>query len=337
MIYTGDALEILKNLPSESVHCVVTSPPYYGLRDYGVDGQIGLEASLNDYIATLTVVFGEVRRVLRNDGTLWLNLGDSYYGSGKGSANYPDNAKKYKQGTNRGTVDCPNTIIQTQGAAKNLMGVPWRVALALQDRGWNLRQDIIWAKPNPMPESVTDRCTKAHEYIFLISKNSKYYFDIESMQEPAVGFNDAPVAGSLGAMGGPQLRRRKGNAKTFRGGIYTNNKEFANDVQMTRDSHGNSKNITGTRNKRDVWNIATTSCPEAHFATFPPALIRPCIKAGCPVGGIVLDPFFGAGTTGIVCIEENREYIGIEINPAYVEIAKRRIAKVARTGSLIKK
>lgn len=335
MIYIGDALTILKTLPSESMHCVVTSPPYYGLRDYGAAGQIGLEPLPEMYIANLTVVFAEVRRVLRDDGTLWLNLGDSYYGSGKGAANYPDNAKKYKQGTNRGTVDCPNTIIHAKGPAKNLMGMPWRVALALQANGWNLRQDIIWAKPNPMPESVTDRCTKAHEYIFLFSKSLKYYFNAGAISEPVAETTISRVKQNIENQKGS--KRVPGKTAPMKAALprYWGRKYTETPDVFFRTKSGGAYDIRdGRRNKRSVWTVATVPFKGAHFATFPPELIRPCIRAGAPVGGTVLDPFFGAGTTGAVCIEENREYIGIEINPAYVKIAKRRIEAVERTGWL---
>lgn len=324
MIYTGDALKILKTLPSDSVNCVVTSPPYYGLRDYGVAEQIGLEPLPEMYIAKLTATFAEVRRVLRDDGTLWLNLGDSYYGSGKGAASYPKNAKRYKQGTNRGTVDCPNTIISPPCPAKNLMGIPWRVAFALQANGWNLRQDIIWAKPNPMPESVTDRCTKSHEYIFLFSKCRNYYFNSEAISEPVA---DATLARC-------KQENQDGSARAqarYGGKKYTENP----DTFFRTKSGGIYDAGDGRRNKRSVWTVSTVPFKDAHFATFPPELIRPCILAGCPVGGTVLDPFFGSGTTGVVCLENDRSYIGIDINPDYVAIAKRRIEAVARTGRLM--
>ncbi len=209
-IINGDALEVLRTLPDECVDCCITSPPYYGLRDYGAEGQIGLEETVEEYIQKLVAVFREVRRVLKHDGTLWLNMGDSYAGSGKGATAYPDNAKKYKQGTNKGMVGAIKTTgIKPIGyKRKDLMGIPWELAFALRADGWYLRQDIIWYKPNCMPESVKDRCTKSHEYIFLLSKSDKYYFDSAAIKEPAVGFNNIPPAGSVGTFR-PNSRRRK--------------------------------------------------------------------------------------------------------------------------------
>ena len=297
-IITGNAIEVLKELPDCSVDCCITSPPYLGLRDYGVNGQIGLENSVQDYINRLTDIFKEVRRVLKNDGTLWLNIGDSYVSS---NSEY-SNCKR-----------------------KDLIGVPWLLAFALRNDGWYLRQDIIWEKPNAMPESVKDRCTKSHEYIFLFSKQSKYYFDYEAIKEPAVGFNNIVPAGSKGTLR-PNSRLRKGNSRTFRGGgVYTKGQSFNNSAETTRESHGNSENITGLRNKRSVWTVATQGYKEAHFATFPEKLIEPCVLAGSRDGGIILDPFIGSGTTAVVAKKFNRGFIGIELNPEYVEMAKRRL------------
>jgi site-specific DNA-methyltransferase (adenine-specific) len=352
MILTCDVMDGLSQLTAKSVHCCVTSPPYYGLRDYGVDGQIGLEATLQEYINKLVTVFREVRRVLRDEGVLFLNLGDSYAGSGMGAANYLDSATD-KQKSNIGSMAVKGRGGNTYGLKpKDLMGIPWRVAFALQADGWYLRQDIIWHKPNPMPESVHDRCTKAHEYLFLLSKNARYYFDAQAIKEHAVGFNNDPIAGSKGAFGPPQNRRRmhvpsgwdidkgshgafhkegrrKGNAKTFRGGgAYIVRRSFDNDGVVARESHGNERNETGLRNKRSVWTVASHPYAEAHFATFPTKLIEPCILAGSPKSGIVLDPFFGSGTTGEVAIKYGRECIGIELNPTYVELARKRISAV---------
>lgn len=323
----GDALSTLQNFESNSVNCCITSPPYYGLRDYGADGQIGLEQTPSEYIEKLVAVFREVRRVLKKDGTLWLNMGDSYAGSGKGAASYPDNAKKYKQGTNKGMLGAAATtkIKSPEYKRKDLMGIPWRLAFALQADGWYLRQDIVWYKPNCMPESVKDRCTKSHEYIFLLSKSDKYYFDYEAIKEPAVGYNNIPPAGSKGTLT-PNSRRRKGNSKTFRsGGAYTNNQTFNNSTDAKRESSGNAENITGLRNKRDVWSVSTRGYKEAHFATFPEKLIEPCVLAGCPVGGTILDPFLGSGTTAVVAVKNKRNCIGIEIKPQYACMSKRRI------------
>ena len=297
-IITGNAFDVLKALPDCSADCRITSPPYLGLRDYGVNGQLGLENSVEAYINRLTDIFREVRRVLKSDGTLWLNIGDSY-----ATSNYEySNCKR-----------------------KDLMGIPWILAFALRDDGWYLRQDIIWEKPNAMPESVKDRCTKSHEYIFLFSKQSKYYFDHEAIKEPAVGFNNIVLAGSKGTLR-PNGRLRKGNSRTFRGGgVYTKGQSFNNSAEAKRESHGNSENITGLRNKRSVWAVATQGYKEAHFATFPEKLIEPCVLAGSKEGGIVLDPFLGSGTTAVVAKKHNRGFIGIELNPEYVEMVKRRL------------
>ena len=289
-IITGDACEELKKMPDCCIDCCITSPPYYGLRDYGVAGQIGLEETPSEYIEKLVAVFREVRHVIKNDGTLWINMGDSYI-------------------------------------RKNLMGIPWRLAFALQADGWYLRQDIIWYKPNCMPESVKDRCTKSHEYIFLLSKSDKYYFDYEAIKEPAVGFNNIPPAGSKGTSR-PNSRRRKGNSKTFRDGAYINNQAFNNSGDIIRDSRGNTENTTGLRNKRDVWCVSTQGCKEAHFATFLEKLVESCVLAGCRSGGTVLDPFIGSGTTAIVAKKNGRNCIGIELNSDYSNIALKRIKEV---------
>lgn len=297
-IITGNAIEVLKELPDCSADCCITSPPYLGLRDYGVNEQIGLENSVEAYINRLTDIFREVRRVLKNDGTLWLNVGDSYVSS---NSEY-SNCKR-----------------------KDLIGAPWLLAFALRNDGWYLRQDIIWEKPNAMPESVKDRCTKSHEYIFLFSKQSKYYFDYEAIKEPAVGFNNIVPAGSKGTLR-PNSRLRKGNSRTFRGGgVYTKGQSFNNSAEIMRESHGNNENMTGLRNKRSVWTVATQGYKEAHFATFPEKLIEPCVLAGSRDGGIILDPFIGSGTTAVVAKKHNRGFIGIELNPDYAEMARRRL------------
>ena len=309
MILQGDALSVLKTLQSESVDMCVTSPPYYGLRDYGVEGQLGLEESPEKYIDRLVEVFREVKRVLRDDGTLWLNIADCYAGSGKGAAQYPDNAAKYKQGTNKGMVGASKTTtVKTPGIKhKDLIGIPWMLAFALRADGWYLRQDIIWHKPNPMPESVTDRCTKAHEYIFLLSKREKYYFDSDATKEPA---KDTKVSGSE-------------NPPRFGGKKYGENNE-----RFYATKSGKPYQYTGLRNKRDVWSVTVRPFRGAHFATFPEALVEPCILAGSRRGGAVLDCFNGAGTTGVVCAKTGREYIGIELNPEYVRMSEERISAV---------
>lgn len=291
-IFTGDALEVLKTLEDESVQTCVTSPPYFGLRDYGHEGQIGLEDTPEAYVEKLVELFREVKRVLRDDGTLWLNLGDSY-------------------------------------GSKQLLGIPWRVAFALQADGWYLRQDIIWSKPNPMPESVTDRCTKAHEYIFLLSKSPKYYFDSVAIAEPAVT-NEGRPSGVVREREYSYDSKPNRNPKAY---MRVNaGKAFA-DAQgkygATRPVGRTCNTRTdGMRNKRSVWTVNTKPYKGAHFATFPATLIEPCILAGASKGGVVLDPFFGSGTTGAVANALGREYIGIEINPAYVALAEKRLSEV---------
>jgi DNA modification methylase len=354
-ILKGDCREILRKLADESVHCVVTSPPYWGLRDYGtaqweggdpscdhtsiwrnhgdelqstqkgssrsrisrdcrkcrairIDSQVGLELTLGEYLDVMVEVFREVRRVLRKDGTLWLNLGDSYSSHDPGgyregeflnpSGRQPEGPAARNRAGNY--TDLPR---------KNLIGIPWRVAFALQADGWYLRQDIIWSKPNPMPESVTDRCTKAHEYIFLLSKSERYYYDAAAIAEP---FAD----------------ERNGNP-----GIYARTSQAAKGANRDRQDTGflnngggwNADGARSVRNKRSVWEVTTQPFSEAHFATFPPALIEPCILAGCPKDGTVLDPFGGAGTTGLVADRLQRNAILIELNPEYAAMAEHRI------------
>ena len=324
-IVCGDALEVLRGLPDESVHCCVTSPPYWSLRDYGVEGQLGLEETMEEYVEKIVEVFREVRRVLRNDSTLWLNLGDSYASSGvqgpnSGLAKLADRhaPRVNPRNPNRddiGDVPRAERHIPIGLKPKDLVGIPWRVAFALQADGWWLRQDIIWHKPNPMPESVRDRCTKAHEYIFLLSKSKKYYYDQESIKEP---LGTQPNAQSRGPKDTPDRGPRDGG----NGGLR--------DTAMAMRNGDVTK-----RNKRTVWTVATRPFKEAHFAVFPPDLIRPCVLAGCPPMGTVLDPFFGAGTTGLVAKQEGRGYIGIELNPEYVEMAEARIQSECPMDRLI--
>jgi DNA modification methylase len=288
----GDCIEQMKTLPDESVHCVVTSPPYWGLRDYGVAGQLGLEPTPEEYVVKMVSVFREVRRVLRDDGTLWLNLGDSYSSGGRTSTTL--------QTVRNGKGD--NSLMSRPPVCdsfkpKDLVGIPWMVAFALRKDGWYLRQDIIWAKPNPMPESVTDRCTKSHEYIFLLTKSAQYYYDADAIKEETVTNDDV-------------LRDRETTK--------------LNNVPGRKRMEGLVSNNYETRNKRSVWTVTTQPYAEAHFATFPPDLIRPMVLAGCPITGTILDPFGGAGTTGLVAEEEGRNSILIELNPAYIEIAKKR-------------
>lgn len=329
-ILQGDSLEMLRTLPDCSVDCCITSPPYYGLRNYGINGQIGLEESVDDYISNLVEIFKEVRRTLKDHGTLWLNIGDSYAGSSKGmlkNGSHSTDRSKSSDYLRKATGPLPKTIAQGI-KRKDLIGIPWLLAFALRKDGWYLRQDIIWYKPNCMPESVKDRCTKSHEYIFLFSKSERYYFDYESIKEPCVGFDKSSPRGSKGSLV-PNSGRRKGNSKSFRGGgAYTNNHSFDNSAEIQRETHGNVPNEKGTRNKRDVWSVATKGYKSpygAHFATFPQKLIEPCVLAGAKTGGIVLDPFSGSGTTGVVALKNNRNFIGIEINPDYVKLSEERL------------
>jgi DNA modification methylase len=270
-VHQGDCLSVLRALPDSIVQCCVTSPPYWGLRDYGVGGQLGLEKTPGEYVANMVAVFREVRRVLRDDGTLWLNLGDSY------------------------------------GKQKQLAGIPWRVAFALQADGWILRQDVIWHKPSPMPESVSDRCTKAHEYLFLLAKSPRYFFDAEAIKE---------------AQQGPIRSRRfcaTGGAEARAVGRKLSGNEGAKAVWTD----------SGKRNRRSVWQIASKPYKGAHFACFPPALVEPCILAGSAPGDTVLDPFMGSGTTAQVALEHDRKALGIELNADYIELIKQRLAKQA--------
>lgn len=307
-IITGDALETLRQLPTGCCSTCVTSPPYFGLRNYDAPGQIGLEQTTEEYIEKMVEVFREVRRVLRDDGTLWLNMGDSY--ATRSGNNPPRNTRN----------SCGHTAKKVPKGYKykDLMGIPWLLAFALRADGWYLRADIIWHKPNAMPESVKDRPTKAHEYIFLLSKRSTYYYDAEAVKETAVGF------------GPDDLRRKRGNTRTFRGGnAYTHDQATKNSASVERQSHGLVPNESGKRNRRSVWTVATRPYKGAHFATFPEALVRPCILAGSRPGDTVLDPFAGSGTTGAVAVKEGRDFIGIELNPTYSEMIEQRIRNAA--------
>ena len=314
-ILVGDCIDRLKEVPDGAAHTCVTSPPYFGLRDYGVDGQIGLEATPDEFVAKMVVVFREVRRVLRDDGTLWLNLGDSYnsgVSGGLGGSTLGGGQANQEQ-SNRSTQKKRVGLIEGL-KPKDLIGIPWRVAFALQADGWYLRQDIIWHKPNPMPESVRDRCTKAHEYIFLLSKSERYYFDHEAMREDA----KKGASGSefhTGKTGEHQLGRSQ-KKRSVRPGVDTNGGGQGSGV-MTYPAN--------SRNRRSVWTVPTQPFSGAHFATFPPALVEPCILAGAPRGSVVLDPFSGAGTTGLVALRNERDYIGCELNPEYASMARNRI------------
>ena len=309
-ILIGDVRARLKDIETGSVQTCVTSPPYWGLRDYGNDGQIGLETTIAEYVNNMVEVFREVKRTLRDDGTLWLNLGDSYAGSGKGrnlDGTVHVSALIAKQGTSAGTVmgNVPSGLVPEGLKAKDLIGVPWRVAFALQDDGWYLRQDIIWAKPNPMPESVTDRCTKSHEYLFLLSKSSKYYFDNNAIKEPSVSKDNTKRDRDSSKLNNTPGRTRMA-------GLKTNNYDM--------------------RNKRDVWTISSKPFRGAHFAVMPEALVEPCILAGSQGGDTVLDPFAGSGTVGVVALREGRKFIGAELNPEYAAMAVERIGLGAEIG-----
>lgn len=365
-LFQGDSIDVLKTLPDGSVNCCVTSPPYYGLRDYGTgqwiggdpncphyrtskvsdstttghskmaevgeavgdaiykticpicgavreDKQIGLEESPEEYIERLVEVFREVKRVLKDDGTLWVNIGDSYAGSGKGrnadgSANINTDSLQYN---NMGTIVGELTKSNTGDAKpKDLIGIPWMLAFALRNDGWYLRQDIIWAKPNPMPESVKDRCTRSHEYIFLLSKSQRYYYDYESIQEDAIWKDD----------------KRNGEGR-----IAYNGKRMAKGT-LAQQSF---VTISDKRNKRDVWSVPLHPYFGAHFATFPENLVEPCILAGCPEDGVVLDVFNGAGTTGVVSMRNNRKYIGIDLNQKFIDMTIDRFEKFEGVSGVV--
>ena len=313
--YLGDALTVLRDLPDGSANCCVTSPPYWGLRDYQVEGQLGLEPTPDEYVAAMVEVFREVRRVLRDDGTLWLNLGDSYNAYNGNAGPGSGFSRGSACDTERPKLESGHGL-RTKGLKpKDLVGIPWRVAFALQADGWWLRQDIIWHKPNPMPESVTDRCTKAHEYVFLLAKSERYYFDAKAIQEEWTSGRD-------------DMRKhgvRTGAAYLQQGAVADNTNKGEREAE--RDQH----NYEGGRNRRSVWTVTTKPFKGAHFATFPPDLIQPCILAGCPAGGVVLEPFLGSGTTAMVAQNNGCGCIGIELNPDYMKIAKRRV----RQGSLL--
>lgn len=328
-IYNTECFTWLQSLPDESINCCVTSPPYYGLRDYGNDAQIGLEKTPEEYIYKLVNVFHEVYRVLKNDGTLWVNIGDSYAGSMKGAARFPDNAMNYKQGTNRGTLGKATLVKQCTGCKnKDLIGIPWMLAFALRADGWYLRQDIIWSKPNPMPESVSDRCTKSHEYIFLLSKSRSYYFDSESIKVPArestIRRIKQDVANQIGSS---RSLKTNGNMKAVIGGRKRIMDNITDSDPMYRSNTSREYEYTDVANKRSVWEVSTCAYRDAHFAVFPEKLIVDCIKAGCPEDGIVIDPFMGSGTTAVVARKLNRNYIGAELNSSYISIARKRLSK----------
>lgn len=295
-ILMGDAIEKLRTLPTESVNICVTSPPYFNLRDYGSAGQIGREETAQEYIEKLVQVFREVRRVLRTDGTIWVNIGDSY--ATRSGVKPPTNTRNKNGHTEKKKPDGYKY--------KDMIGIPWLLAFALRDDGWYLRQDIIWQKPNAMPESVKDRCTKSHEYLFLLSKSERYYFDAAAIAEPAMQPEGDPKRSS---------------------GRFRQHKQAAIGQNKGKTSTLGANSGKKTRNRRDVWSINTKGFHGAHFAVFPEKLVEPCILAGCPEGGTVLDPFAGSGTTGVVAKRMRRNFIGIEINREYWEIATKRIEK----------
>lgn len=298
ILYRGNCIEILQLLPDQSIQCCITSPPYWRLRDYGDNMQIGSEQTMEEYIEKMVRVFREVRRILRNDGTLWLNLGDIYASNKTGNTNGTYGRVKQKMGINDTEIKrhVPNGL-----KLKDLVGMPWRVAFALQSDDWYLRQDIIWHKSNPMPESVTDRCTKSHEYIFLMTKSPKYYYDANSIREPAVTKDTIIRNRNLS-----KLNNTPGRTKM--GGLKTNDYKY--------------------RNKRSVWSITNKPYRGAHFAVYPPDLIIPCIKAGSKIGDVILDPFGGSGTTAMMAKKYNRKFIHIDLS--YHEIAEQRIKNVER-------
>ena len=383
-ILHGGALETLRSLPAESIHCCVTSPPYWGLRDYGVAGQIGLEATPQEYLEKMVAVFHQVHRVLRKDGTLWLNMGDCYAGSGRGG--YIGDACTL-EGNRHSQAECRKArgsqlkpgLHETVAAAgqigrawapppagfkqKDLVGMPWRLAFVLQSDGWYLRQDIIWHKPNPMPESVRDRCTKAHEYLFLLSKSERYHWDFEAMQEAASGtahprtyktpdgWDTSSGNGGHGsfhkngrekgqkpedpnsrmhierAAGRENSKLHSSRAALRAPGVTPKSARPGSGIKANASFHEAVNDLVQTRNRRSVWTIATAPFKGAHFATFPPKLVEPCILAGCPAGGVVLDPFAGSGTVGQVARQLGRGAILIELNEEYLGMIRERLDK----------
>ena len=390
-ILVGDNIETLKTLPDNSIDCCITSPPYYGLRDYGTgkwiggdpncphyrtshfsthtstghkgmydygaqgavsdgiyktvcpkcgaireDKQVGLEETPEEYIDRLVSIFREVKRALKDDGTLWVNIGDSYNSSGHsrnedGSITFSEKAQK--QSTNKGSYDGQfNKKVVSSCKPKDLIGVPWMLAFALRADGWYLRSDIIWQKPNPMPESVRDRCTKSHEYIFMFSKNPNYYFDYEAIQEPCNIQNPSNHI----KFGGEKYPDNVEN-RIYSGNEYkprTKNCQYdgqkPNSMHVNRENGGKDKQYL-VRNKRDVWTINPSTFKGAHFATFPEELVANCLLAGCPKDGIVLDPFFGSGTVGVVAKKHHRNYIGCELNEEYVKMAEKRLKSTRKS------
>ena len=344
-VLIGDCIESMRTLQDQSVNTCVTSPPYYGLRDYGMTGQIGLEETPAEFVGRLVEVFREVRRVLRNDGTVWVNMGDTYASiaggyAPAGSAGKHDIVSQATRGAVlRGKRRSPPIGLKQ----KDLMGIPWRLAFALQDDGWYLRQDIIWHKPNPMPESTRDRCTKSHEYMFLLSKSPRYYYDQDAIKEPVALSSITRMAQDIeqqrgsdrvpGKPNGPMKAVRSKRDSFKRDDSKREQPIPGQSLGTHRPDRAESAWPLDTRNKRSVWTVPTQGFKGAHFATFPPDLIRPCILAGAPLGGVVLDPFGGAGTTAVVAMQEGRESILCELNPEYAAMAERRIAAAWLDGA----
>ena len=328
-VLVGDVRAKLQELPSGAFRCCVTSPPYWGLRDYGVDGQIGLEPTPETWVRSLVEVFREVGRVLADDGTVWLNCGDAYWGGGRGGN--PDESSHRKQSTNTGSFIAPMNWAQDCGLkSKDLIGLPWRLAFALQADGWYLRTEIIWHKPNPMPESVRDRPTRAHEYLFLLAKNDRYFYDADAIAEPGVSCLSKPDANGSTISGGAYGRSVLGDAipeKQRRRDKQRGHSRRHAGFNDRWDEMERSEQCGRMRNKRSVWTIAKRPFHEAHFATFPEALIEPCILAGSAPGDAVLDCFSGSGTTGAVACRLGRTYVGTELNPEYAAMSERRIRK----------
>ncbi len=341
-IIKADCIEGMKALADNSIDCVVTSPPYYALRDYEVPGQIGMEETPEAFIAKLVLVFEQVRRVLKEDGTIWVNMGDTYWaGKGKSGQSY---SKQYQNERYNGGRSFNGSQHQVAGKGvtrpndgkseiykpKDLIGIPWMLAFALRSSGWYLRQDIIWHKPNPMHESVTDRCSKAHEYLFMLSKSSKYYFDSLSIKQPVKISTTQRLSQDVENQKGSERAVGKTNGRMK---AVSGNKE-RKPGSARGCPEGSGSNVSShvpwegyLANKRSVWTVATKPFKEAHFATFPPELIIDCIKAGCSPGGIVMDPFMGAGTTALVSQKLGRNYIGFELNQKYIDIAEKRLKK----------
>ncbi|MCF5061281.1 site-specific DNA-methyltransferase [Pseudomonas proteolytica] len=334
-VLIGDCIESMRTLKDQSVNTCVTSPPYYGLRDYGMADQIGLEETPAEFVGRLVEVFREVRRVLRNDGTIWVNMGDSYANGGRTTRGVDE---KLEARTMSVRPRDPTGI-----KPKDLMGIPWRLAFALQDDGWYLRQDIIWHKPNPMPESTRDRCTKSHEYLFLLSKSPRYYYDQDAIKEPVAHSSIKRLAQDIeqqqgsdrvpGKSNGPMKAVRSKRDSFKRDDSKREQAIPGQSLGTHRPDREESAYSLDTRNKRSVWTVPTQGFKGAHFATFPPDLIRPCILAGAPLGGVVLDPFGGAGTTAVVAMQEGRKSILCELNPEYAAMAEHRIAAAWLDGA----